>query len=71
MDIKEIESWVKEALSSTDQVYQLVEVCRTVAELERERCAKVADEHVPCGDYYHDEGRCPKAIASEIRGLSL
>lgn len=42
MKIKTLQAWVREALKSKDREYQLVEVCRTIAELERERCAKMA-----------------------------
>lgn len=43
MTRKEIENAVKQALACSDKDYQLVEVCRTVAEVERERCAKIAE----------------------------
>lgn len=39
----EIESWVKEALASSDPQYQLVEVVRTAIEVTASNCAQVAE----------------------------
>lgn len=66
----EIAGWVKEALSCKDQEYQLVEVCRTVAELERERCAKVAEDST-CWRGISMAPECGKKIAQRIRELLL
>lgn len=71
-----IESWVKEALACKDQVYQLVEVCRTVQEIEREECAKIADRYasynLPSPPEF-DRGHKVAAgkIAGEIRGHTI
>jgi hypothetical protein len=43
MTLKDINQWVREALKCKDKQYQLVEVCRTVQELERERCARLME----------------------------
>lgn len=46
--------------------FMLGEVVEAERNRERERFREVARGHVRCGDYYHDEGRCPEAILAEI-----
>lgn len=77
--LEEIEKWVLKAMAAPDALYQLVEVCRSVRELETFRCMDIAiarqSYSIP-GNKDFDLGwkRCAEAIARDIRigaGLEL